>query len=79
MSVKLNDNLMNDSTSTGVKQESSKTRQAAFGDLVHHVVNKRLNFERDLEIVITEQLKSQVNLTEKQQKELLKNRETFWQ
>ena len=44
-----------------------------------HVVSKGLNFERDLEIVIIEQLKSQANLTEKQQKELLKNREIFWQ
>ena len=43
--------------------------------LVHHLVSKGLNFERDLEIVLIEQLKSQANLTEKQQKELLKNRD----
>ena len=46
----------------GLRQLNEET---AFCDLVHHVVRKGLNFEKDLEIVIIEQLKSQANLTKR--------------
>ena len=48
-------------------------------ELVHHfATHPNHDFEKDLSIIIVEQLKSS-NLNMAQKKEVLKNREKFWQ
>ena len=48
-------------------------------ELVHHfATHPNHDFEKDLSITIIEQLKSS-NLNTAQKKEVLKNREKFWQ
>ena len=56
-----------------------KKREIWCCELVRHVVQKGPNFATNFEITIIEQLKQNSNLTEEKQKEVLRNRDIFWQ